>query len=188
MSDRKQQILEVAAELLQTKGFSGFSYADLSVRLGITKASIHHHFPSKSDLGLSLVGHFGEILGSHIATLDQNSQRPQDRLDGYFALAENVLHSGHKICPAGCLQADYNNITPAMQEALEVLCDKARAWLAGVLEDGRSAGVWAFRGSASDQALCTMAAVQGALMLSRAHGATSFHAVLRQLRESLRPK
>ena len=42
---RKDQILEVATELVQTRGYSAFSYQDLSDRLGITKASLHHHFP-----------------------------------------------------------------------------------------------------------------------------------------------
>ena len=52
--DRKEQILSVAAELLQTRSFSAFSYQDLSDRLGITKAAIHHHFPSKEGLGKRL--------------------------------------------------------------------------------------------------------------------------------------
>ena len=137
---------------------------------------------------MALVEHFGQILGAHIATVERDCARPQDKLDGYFALSESILHSGHKICPAGCLQADYNNISPAMQAAVDTLCEKAEGWLAGVLEEGRSAGTWDFRGPASDQALCIMAAVQGALMVARARGAPSFHAVVRQLRESLRTR
>ncbi|HIE19064.1 TPA: TetR/AcrR family transcriptional regulator, partial [Candidatus Bathyarchaeota archaeon] len=35
-------------------GYGGFSYSDLSKALGITKASIHHHFPSKEELGLAV--------------------------------------------------------------------------------------------------------------------------------------
>ena len=46
--------MEVATELVQTRGYSAFSYQDLSNRLGITKASIHHHFPSKAGLGLAV--------------------------------------------------------------------------------------------------------------------------------------
>ena len=42
--DRKEQIVDMASELLQTRSFNSFSYQDLSERLGITKASIHHHF------------------------------------------------------------------------------------------------------------------------------------------------
>ena len=53
--DRKQEILDVAAELLQTRSFSAFSYQDISDRIGVSKATLHHHFPSKDDLGVALV-------------------------------------------------------------------------------------------------------------------------------------
>ncbi|MCP5939979.1 TetR/AcrR family transcriptional regulator, partial [Klebsiella pneumoniae] len=36
-------------------GYSAFSYADLSKIVGITKASIHHHFPTKDILGEQVV-------------------------------------------------------------------------------------------------------------------------------------
>ena len=49
-TDRKRQILDAAQELLQTQGYTGFSYQDLSRRLGIAKPSIHHHFPTKEAL------------------------------------------------------------------------------------------------------------------------------------------
>ena len=52
--DRKAQILRVASELLLTRSFTSFSYQDLSDRLGIRKASIHHHFPTKDDLLVAL--------------------------------------------------------------------------------------------------------------------------------------
>ncbi len=52
--DRKEQILEVATELVQTRSYSAFSYQDLSDRLGITKASIHYHFRTKEDLGTAV--------------------------------------------------------------------------------------------------------------------------------------
>ncbi|MCG8611460.1 MAG: TetR/AcrR family transcriptional regulator, partial [Pseudomonadales bacterium] len=51
MKNRKQQIVELGLSLLQTRGFESFSYQDLARELGITKASIHHHFPKKADLG-----------------------------------------------------------------------------------------------------------------------------------------
>jgi AcrR family transcriptional regulator len=50
-----ERILDVAEALGQTRGFNGFSYADIAVQLGVTKASLHYHFPSKSDLGRALV-------------------------------------------------------------------------------------------------------------------------------------
>lgn len=47
------RLLECADTCIQENGFEGFSYADLAKTLGIRKASIHHHFPTKNDLGLA---------------------------------------------------------------------------------------------------------------------------------------
>jgi TetR/AcrR family transcriptional repressor of nem operon len=47
----KTTLLDVAEELLLTRGYNGFSYNDIAEKVGIRKASIHYHFPSKSGLG-----------------------------------------------------------------------------------------------------------------------------------------
>jgi len=56
MTDRKSQILDVAAELLQSRSYTAFSYQDISDRLGITKAAIHGHFRTKEMMGVALIG------------------------------------------------------------------------------------------------------------------------------------
>jgi len=50
-SEAAKAILDVAEQLAQTKGYNGFSYADIAAQLGLTKASLHYHFPSKAELG-----------------------------------------------------------------------------------------------------------------------------------------
>ena len=45
LSPRATELAEHARQLLAAGGYNGFSYADLSEKVGIGKASIHHHFP-----------------------------------------------------------------------------------------------------------------------------------------------
>ena len=54
MTERKTEILDVAEELLLSRGYCAFSYQDIADRLGIRKASLHHHFATKEDLGVAL--------------------------------------------------------------------------------------------------------------------------------------
>lgn len=49
--DMREQILTSAQRLVQQRGFNGFSYADIADEVGIRKASLHHYFPTKTDLG-----------------------------------------------------------------------------------------------------------------------------------------
>ena len=79
--DRKEEILEIATELLQARSFSSFSYADLSARLGISKASIHHHFPTKEAMARALVERFRASNRQLLVDLDRQHKDPWQRLE-----------------------------------------------------------------------------------------------------------
>ena len=53
-------ILDIAQRLIQMRGYNGFSFKDIATSLGIRTASIHYHFPSKADLGVSLTSRYRE--------------------------------------------------------------------------------------------------------------------------------
>lgn len=46
----RERILEVALELFGRYGYEGTSIRDISDRMGITKAAVYYHFPSKESL------------------------------------------------------------------------------------------------------------------------------------------
>ena len=188
MLDRKEQILDVAGELLQTRSFSAFSYQDISDRIGISKASIHHHFPTKEDLGKALAVKYRISQKNALEEISQKYHRPWDKLDAYIALTTEIVKSGNKICPLGSLQAEHNLISTDMQDELNGLCNFIQTWLAGVLADGRNKGVMAFPGTPEDQAALLHAAIQGALQNARAEGPRQFSIVIRQLKESMKGK
>jgi len=48
--DKKQEILDAAAECFMEQGFQATSIDDVARRLGCTKGRIYHHYPSKMDL------------------------------------------------------------------------------------------------------------------------------------------
>lgn len=69
------KILEIAQSLIARGGYNGFSYADISAVIGIRKASIYHHFPTKAELvavsarALGDPGLFIAIMAPQIARL-----------------------------------------------------------------------------------------------------------------------
>ena len=60
IENSKRTILNLAESLLQDKGFNGFSYAHIASELGVKNAAIHYHFPSKEELGLSVMRRYRE--------------------------------------------------------------------------------------------------------------------------------
>ena len=186
MLDRKEQILDVAGELLQTRSFTAFSYQDLSDRIGISKASIHHHFPTKDDLGKALAVRYRSQYTETLEEITHKHKRPWDQLESYLAMVLEVMQSGTKICPSGALRAEHNVISKEMQQEITDICRAIQTWLAGVLSEGRKQGVMSYPGTPEDQAALIYSALQGALQNARADGPKQFTAVIRQLKASMK--
>ena len=53
-----QRILDTAEDIVRSRGYNGFSYADIASILDVSKAALHHHFPTKVDLGMALIDRF----------------------------------------------------------------------------------------------------------------------------------
>ena len=66
-----ERILDIAERLVQTRGFTNFSYADIAAELGITKASLHYHFPSKAELGQAVIARYGERFAEALSEIDR---------------------------------------------------------------------------------------------------------------------
>ena len=77
------EILASARNLIMSGGYNGFSYADISEIVGIRKASIHHHFPSKVDLVRELVKRYREDGQASVAVLEQKVPNALDILKAY---------------------------------------------------------------------------------------------------------
>ncbi|MEV6021330.1 TetR/AcrR family transcriptional regulator [Streptomyces sp. NPDC002667] len=63
-SDTKAEIRAVALELFTEQGYEATSLREIAERLGVTKAALYYHFPSKEDIVRSL-------FTEHLAALDE---------------------------------------------------------------------------------------------------------------------
>jgi TetR/AcrR family transcriptional regulator, transcriptional repressor for nem operon len=162
-------ILDVAERLAQTLGYNGFSYADIAVQLGVTKASLHYHFPSKAELGRALVERYRGIFGAALETIDQRTREPREKLRQYVGLYESVL-SNERMCLCGMLAAEHATLPAPMREELKSFFDANERWLTVVLEQGHRAGVLRFTESARERARVLIGALEGAMLVARSYG------------------
>lgn len=126
-------ILKVGTELLTEKGYNAFSYADISERVKIKKASIHYHFPTKTDLGIA-------IVESHIAYFEDLKER-QTNLTEFKKLQSLAkyyiqLINEKKICIMGTFSTDVNSIEPALKKKSIEFCQIVIQYTADILEAG----------------------------------------------------
>jgi len=89
--DTNSRILDVAERLVQSRGFNGFSYADVAIELNITKASLHYHFPGKADLGRALIERYESRFTEALDAIDQQEPDPLAKLEAYAKIYADVL-------------------------------------------------------------------------------------------------
>jgi TetR/AcrR family transcriptional repressor of nem operon len=163
------RILDVAEELLQARGFNGFSYADIAAKVGISKAALHYHFPGKADLGLALIARYASRFTESLASIDRAGATPAGRLAEYAGLYDQVLRQS-RMCLCGMLAAEYQTLPTPMQEAVTNFFDTNESWLEKVLEDGRQDASLRFAGTAREAARMTIACLEGAMLVARPSG------------------
>jgi TetR/AcrR family transcriptional repressor of nem operon len=159
------QILDAAERLVQVRGFNGFSYADVARELGITKAALHYHFASKADLGDALIDRYSERFFDALAHVDPGSDAVE-KLHAYAQLYADVFRDD-RMCLCGMLAADYATLPDPMQDRVVRFFDDNEVWLAGVLEEGRTAGTVRFAGPARPVARTLIGGLEGAMLVAR---------------------
>jgi TetR/AcrR family transcriptional repressor of nem operon len=162
-------IMEAAQELVQTRGYNAFSYRDLAERVGIRTASIHYHFPAKSDLGEALVRRYSQAVEQACEQIDRevDADDAGEKLRRFSALLDGVLRDGCRICLGGMMASDFATLPPAVQHEVTRFIAANEQWLARVLAQGRAAGTLTFAGDAETAAGALFSALEGAMFIAR---------------------
>ena len=160
------RILDIAEQLVQARGFNGFSYADIAAEVGISKAALHYHFPGKADLGLAVITRYAERFSESLGAIDRADATPVDRLAAYTRLYGQVLQRG-KVCLCAVLAAEYQTLPAPMQAAVTGFFEASEDWLEKVLEEGRQDASLRFTGTARETARLVVACLEGAMLVAR---------------------
>jgi TetR/AcrR family transcriptional regulator, transcriptional repressor for nem operon len=163
------RILDIAERLVQSRGYNGFSYADVAAELGVTKASLHYHFPGKAELGEALIARYAARFADALEQIDRRSADPAAKLDAYASIYADVLRD-RRMCLCGMLAADYDTLPEPMRDAVIRFFDDSEAWLTAVLEQGQQEGALRLSGSATEAAQAIVSGLEGALLIARPYG------------------
>lgn len=181
MSGTRDAILDVVEELIETRGYNGFSYSDIAERIGIRKASIHYHFATKADAGAASVARYAERIEEAIGdALASPSPDYWAILDAYVQPFAAFADSGSRICLCGALGGEFGALPEPIQARVAAFFREHEAWLAQLFAAGRDDGAFAFAGDPIVLSKTYFCAFQGALMVQRATGDPS------QLRDCMR--
>lgn len=184
------QILHCARALIVAGGYNGFSYADISKVVGIRKASIHHHFPSKADLVRTLVASYRREAEEGLAKIEAHIADPMGQLQAYLGYWEAcILDNTAPFCVCALLAGEAQLLPEEVHSEVKAHFRTLSAWLTGAMERGVRRDVLSLSATPADEAEAFLATVHGAMLSARTYGDPQiFSTVKSALLQRLAPK
>jgi TetR/AcrR family transcriptional repressor of nem operon len=134
-SDIRSSLIDAATDQVRQHGYSAFSYADLVDVVGIRKPSIHHHFPTKEDLGVAMVTAYTERVLEQLDRIDSDIDDPIERLRAYAQLYREGLKAGQG-CLCGVLASEVAVLPQRVQAGIRQFFKLNIRWLERTLRGG----------------------------------------------------
>ena len=183
-SETKTKILDAAQDLIQRLGANGMSYQHISDAVGIRKASIHHHFPTKENLIETLLDRYCEYFFGLFDNILQSSASPKEKLQKYIDLFEATLSSekGEKACLYGMVGAEIASLGLESVAKVKHFQEGNEKRLTTLLIEGRKKKLFRFKGDPKATAALVFSLLEGAILIVRAKGGVKqFRKITEQL-------
>jgi TetR/AcrR family transcriptional regulator, transcriptional repressor for nem operon len=166
----RQRIIAEAAPLFNQRGFAGCSMQDVLDATGLEKGGLYRHFASKEELAVEA---FRYALANSIRTRTENLEQIEGAVERLRYLIRRFVESP-SVMPGGCplmnTAIDSDDGNPMLRQlALEgILAWKGR--LSRIVEEGIERGEIRREAEPRRVANTIVAALEGALMVSRLEG------------------
>lgn len=167
-TDTRTALLDAAEYAARARGFDGFSYADLAQTVGIRKASIHYHFPTKAALSAALMDRYRKDLQTECQRIEAACPTGGDRLRALIALYRAALHDGKTLCLCVSLISSRESLSDEVIQKIKAFRAMMVARLTAIFETGRKDGTIADGGDPAAEARAALALLEGAHLTARA--------------------
>ncbi|GGA84011.1 TetR family transcriptional regulator [Brucella endophytica] len=171
LSTTADDILACARSLIVAGGYNGFSYADIADVVGIRKASIHHHFPTKADLVRTLVARYREEAKAGLAQLELHVSDPLAQLRSYIGYWQAcIADASAPLCVCALLASQLPVLPEEIGVEVRAHFHTLSDWLTSIMERGAQQGELQLSSPPRAEAEAFMATVHGAMLSARAYG------------------
>ena len=167
LSPSAQRIAEVAQNLVQEVGYNGFSFEHIAKEVGMRKASVHHHFASKADLGVAVVKIYTHEFQEALQVILTNTKTAPQRLTAYADLFEATFANQHHLCVCGMLSAESNSLDAAVKLEVNHFFQLNITWLTFVVQEGMDSGTLKKVSDAPALAQTCLSMLEGSMLVGR---------------------
>ena len=159
-----EKIKDIAEARIRMGGFGAFSFREIAKEIGIKSASVHYHFPTKTDLAVAVAKRYTERFMKTLS-LDINQHSLQELLNTYIELYRQAAVRDKKMCLCGALAAENAELPEELQKEAQHFFLLNIDWLTGAflkeISDPQKAKA---------KAVQSLATLQGALLVAQVTG------------------
>jgi len=155
MSKRQQAIMDVAERLIRSHGYNGFSFREVAAEVGIKSASVHYHYPAKSDLATAVARRYRERFEAAVS--DEIAQGRAEVVV-WRDLFRRAFERDGLMCLCGILAVEGDGLPDEVAAEARLFLENA---IASITQD---------KATDPDQGLRILAQLEGAMLLARATG------------------
>lgn len=186
MSVTREKILELGENLIRTKGYNAFSYQDISSELGIKNAAIHYYFPSKKNLGTSIIKTNIQRFEEMVENMESRQFDEWQQLEAFVKIYIKS-HREKKKCVVGSFSPDFKTLDESTQKELTKMVEMILNWLSGLLEKGKTSNVFSFADNADSKALVIFSSLVASLQLSGVLNRLDYKSYYQSILDDLKP-
>lgn len=167
MNDTKTLLLDSAERAARSRGYDGFSFADMAAEVGIKKASIHYHFPTKIELATCLMQRYNQALSEALNGLTGSAAT---RLNGFIDYYRQGMNEATSVCLCVAFSISSDRLEQDVLVEIRNYRHLGQSWLTQVFRDARKDKTISGLTKARPDAAATLALLEGAQIGARAEG------------------
>lgn len=123
----RSDILKYAQQFIEKSGYNGFSVRDLSSEVGISSASLHHHYATKADLAVAVIVQYRESMNKRLGQIDAELDDLSSRVRRLSVEMNQTVPHGMTL--AAVIAADFNTLSSTVQAEARLLTMNIFGWL-----------------------------------------------------------
>jgi TetR/AcrR family transcriptional repressor of nem operon len=157
VNETAQRLMDLAEIHIRNAGYGGFSFRDLAAEIGITSASVHHHFPTKVTMAAAVARRSADRFFAAVAR--RPNETAANAIIAYRSTFKATLERDGLMCLFGVLGAEAGGLSPE-------IADEILSFFCRCVEDlsQRIGGP-----DAEARAFQVIATLEGGMMLARAY-------------------
>ncbi len=132
MSNTREQLQDRAEHYIRQGGFGSFSFRDLAKDLNIKSASVHYHFPSKSDLGTAVAQRYNQRFENALPDPATSKLATAELLRQYILMFYTEMMHSKQVCLCAMLSVERATLTADINATVDAFYALNLNWLTGV--------------------------------------------------------